>query len=164
MYRRFAVLVLFLCTFGCEDVALLLGLEHDPYSADPLAYQDLLSIEDCPARRTKDDKPLSVYRRPPKYPKDALRDGLEGRVLVEADFLRDGTLSNPRVVAFEPTDAFNAVALEAVAEWRYCPVADGDPPYQSPFRIAIPFSITNDLESGAEVDPLAGGTGGRSTY
>ena len=164
MHRRLAVLAPLLCTIGCEDVTSLLGLEPDPYDADPLAYQDLLSVEDCPARRTEGDKPLSVYRRPPKYPEDALRDGLEGRVLIEADFVRDGTLSNPRVVAFEPTDAFNSVALEAVAEWRYCPIADGDPPYPSPFRIAIPFSISSGRESAAEANPMAGGTGGRPTY
>lgn len=85
-------------------------------------------------------------------------------MLVEADFMRDGTLSNPRVVAFEPTDAFNAAAIEAISEWRYCPVADGDPPYESPFRIAIPFSIVRDSSRGHARNPLARGTGGRSAF
>ena len=105
-----------------------------------LEFQDLVSIDDCPKRRSADDPPLSYYRPPPRFPAEAVANRISGRVLVEADFTRDGRLVNARAIAWEPSPIFNEAAVEAVSEWRYCPVADGDPGYETPFRIAIPFA------------------------
>ena len=135
---------------GFQIVSLLLVatfLACGPASApeprgDPsglLEWQDFASIDDCPKRRSADDPPLSYYRPPPRFPAQAVASRISGRVLVEAGFTRDGRLVNPRVIAYEPSPIFNEAALQAVRQWRYCPVADGDPGYPTPLRIAIPF-------------------------
>ncbi len=108
-------------------------------SSAMLQWQDLVSIDDCPERRSADDPPLSYHRPPPRFPAEAIANRISGRVLVEADFTRDGRLLNPRAIAWEPSPIFNRAAIEAVAQWRYCPVADGDPGYETPFKIVIPF-------------------------
>ena len=105
-----------------------------------LEFQDLVSIDDCPKRRSEGDPPLSYYRPPPRFPAEAITKRISGRVLVEADFTRDGRLENARAIAWEPSPIFNEAAVEAVSKWRYCPVADGDPGYETPFRVGIPFA------------------------
>ena len=61
--------------------------------------------------------------------------------MVELTITRAGHVENAHVVAYEPSRIFNSVSLEAVRQWRYCPLKPGEPDYPNPVRIAIPFSM-----------------------
>ena len=64
-----------------------------------------------------DPKPLS--RPHPEYPRYAVRNGVEGSVLVEFSIDAWGRVVAPRVIEATPAGIFDAAALEAVASWRY---------------------------------------------
>ena len=87
-----------------------------------------------------DGDAVPLVRVPPQYPPRAIARGLEGRVLVEFTISPIGTVEDPHIVAFEPTSAFNAAALEAIRQWRYEPKrVDGRAVAQPGIRIVIPF-------------------------
>jgi protein TonB len=62
----------------------------------------------------------------PKYPRRAYERQIEGWVKVEFTVTAQGTVSNPAVVAAEPSDTFDEAALDAVARFRFKPkMVDG---------------------------------------
>lgn len=69
-------------------------------------------------------EPLRVARAPdPVYPASARAEGVEGVVEVEYDLDSEGRLRNIEVIRSEPPGVFDAAVLEAVAGWRYEPLA-----------------------------------------
>jgi TonB family protein len=61
-----------------------------------------------------------LVRRPPDYPPDALKQGLEGHVQLKFDVTATGVVENISVV--ESSDAqFEDSAIRALSEWRYLP-------------------------------------------
>lgn len=89
---------------------------------------------------TVDGDAIPLVRIQPEFPEQALKRGIEGRVLVEFDVSAAGTVENARIVAFEPNAVFNDAALRAVRQWRYNPkVVNGRTVRQTGLRIAIPF-------------------------
>ncbi len=98
-------------------------------------------LRDCPVRTEASTSPVPVVRQPPWYPEGALRDGIEGRVLVEFEVDSNGRVSMARAIAWEPSQIFNSSAVASVESWEFCPIRPGDLPYQGPYRIAIPFKL-----------------------
>ncbi len=92
------------------------------------------------APSSADGDAVPLVRVPPRYPERALARGLEGRVLVEFTITASGGVRDVRVIAAEPTNAFDAAALEAVRQWRYTPkIVRGIAVERPGMRIAIPF-------------------------
>ncbi|WP_158089088.1 M56 family metallopeptidase [Cognaticolwellia mytili] len=60
-----------------------------------------------------------VMRIEPKYPIQAAKDGVEGAVLLKFDVDSHGMTNNIRVVAAEPENIFNKVAIDALEKWQY---------------------------------------------
>ena len=60
-----------------------------------------------------------VYMIEPTYPPDAIRDRIEGTVVVVARFGPDGTIE--RVDPFSGPDILSAATIVAVRQWRYAP-------------------------------------------
>lgn len=58
----------------------------------------------------------------PRYPPEALRDGLSGEVQVEFTVGPDGSVTSARVVRSTPPRVFDREALAAVKRWRFQPV------------------------------------------
>ena len=56
---------------------------------------------------------------PPEYPAEALKDGIEGVVVVEARIEPDGRIFNARVVRSTPV--FDQAALDSVLQWEFTP-------------------------------------------
>ncbi|MFT5084452.1 MAG: protein TonB [Lentisphaeria bacterium] len=72
--------------------------------------------------------PVPVYLTAAKYPRDALRKGLEGYVDVRFDITKMGATDNISVLAADPQGYFERSAIDAVTSWRYQPqMVDGDP-------------------------------------
>jgi TonB family protein len=107
--------------------------------AQPPAASGLTSVDQCPKSRTADDPAVTYFRPLPRYPTRALFQRVSGRVLVEGTITRKGHFVFPKVIAYEPSPIFNYAAIEAVLQWRYCPVPEGSPGYKNPYRVAIPF-------------------------
>ena len=69
-------------------------------------------------------EPISMPR--PKYPASALRNGIEGTVLLEILIDSDGSVARSRVIQSVP--GLDAAALECAKEWRFQPaLKDGEP-------------------------------------
>jgi TonB family protein len=70
--------------------------------------------------------PKKIKHVPPKYPEEARRAGLRGRVVLECQIDTTGAVVGTKVLEGVPplTDA----TMEAVSQWRYTPtVLNGDP-------------------------------------
>lgn len=65
--------------------------------------------------------PLPVFRAPPTYPHLAASHAIEGWVELEFSVLADGTTQNIRVQNSSTGTLFDAAAVAAVGEYRYCP-------------------------------------------
>lgn len=63
-----------------------------------------------------------VYAPPPRYPPDALRDGISGEVLLELTVGADGAVSEAKVVRSSPPRVFDREALAAVKRWKFTPI------------------------------------------
>jgi len=74
------------------------------------------------AKPTADDlRPLSMPA--PEFPRDALRSGRSGEVVVEYTVGTDGSVTSARVVRAEPSRVFDRAALDAVQRWRFQPIS-----------------------------------------
>jgi len=118
-----------------------------PGTIDRLAGQiDDQQVEpySCEVQIDEDGGRVPRLRIPPRYPDEALRDEIEGRVLLEGTISRDGRILDPWVVAEEPEGVFGDTALSAFREWEYCPLPEEATFTPEPYRIAIPFRIGTD--------------------
>lgn len=57
----------------------------------------------------------------PPYPEMARREGLEGRVVLEYTISEEGFPVDIRIVESTPPGIFDAVAINALSQWRYIP-------------------------------------------
>jgi len=89
----------------------------------------------------------------PTYPEQARKQGLEGRVIIEARIGEDGHVHDTRVLKIEPEDyePFAASAREAVRQWRYEPATAAGRPVEVLFTIVVQFSL-----NGAKPGPGGG--------
>jgi TonB family protein len=55
----------------------------------------------------------------PKYPTDALQDGVQGWVDVSFSVTPDGNVTDARVEAAEPRNRFDRAALNSVRQWKF---------------------------------------------
>ena len=62
-----------------------------------------------------------VFYSSPTYPRNAIRLGREGYVLIEFDVDTDGAVLDPYVIESEPTGVFDRAAIKAVRKWLYTP-------------------------------------------
>lgn len=94
-----------------------------------------------------DSGPVPIFKPAPRYPRTALRQGIEGYVVVEFSIGRAGNVLNPIVVggydsAGNPTDVFNRAAITAVERFKYRPQQqDGKPVVRHGVRNRIRFKL-----------------------
>jgi TonB family protein len=80
-----------------------------------------------------------VHRVAPVYPVQARLQRLEGRVVLAAVIMEDGTLRDVRVIEGEPLLAQSAV--DAVQHWRYKPFELDGKPVKNLIRINVDFKL-----------------------
>lgn len=72
--------------------------------------------------------PEIIERIPPRYPRDAAENKVEGKVEMQFTVNADGRVQDVTVLSSEPADIFDAVAVEAIKAWRFKPARkDGGP-------------------------------------
>ncbi len=64
---------------------------------------------------------IAISKKPPKYPKRALRKRTEGWVKVRFVVTVRGTVKEARVVGSSPSGVFDKAALKAVRGWKFKP-------------------------------------------
>jgi TonB family protein len=55
----------------------------------------------------------------PRYPREAVKNNIEGSVTIEFDLSKSGAVLSPRVVEAEPKGVFEDVALKAFSQWQF---------------------------------------------
>jgi len=81
-----------------------------------------------------------VHRVEPEYPPDALAQGLEGSVKLDAVIDPDGNVKTLQPIS-GPQSLF-AAAADAVRQWRYSPTMLDGRPIQTERQITITFQLT----------------------
>ena len=66
-------------------------------------------------------KVTKIFDAAPTYPRNAIRMGREGYVLIEFDVDTDGSVLDPYVLESEPTGVFERSAIKAVRKWLFSP-------------------------------------------
>ena len=66
-------------------------------------------------------KVTKIFDAAPTYPRNAIRLGREGYVLIEFDVDTDGSVLDPYVLESEPTGVFERSAIKAVRKWLFSP-------------------------------------------
>jgi len=80
-----------------------------------------------------------IHRVPPVYPAQAQSLRIEGKVVLDAMVMEDGTVSGLKVAEGQPV--FISSALEAVKQWRYKPFVLDGKAVKSPMRITVDFKL-----------------------
>ncbi len=65
------------------------------------------------------NKVYPVMRIEPKYPVQAVKENIEGAVLLSFDINANGNTENIRVVNSSPANVFDNAAIEALKQWTY---------------------------------------------
>lgn len=80
---------------------------------------------------------------PPIYPTMARRRGIEGRVLVRAEVLADGTCNQVELRKTSGYELLDQAALEAVKKWRFVPARKGSQSIAAWVEVPITFKLEN---------------------
>jgi len=84
----------------------------------------------------------SLGNQPPRYPRRARRDGLEGRVVLSAQVSAAGRIVGLEVVQSSGHAILDRAAFRAVNRWTVRPARQGGKPVPSEVRIPILFRLT----------------------
>ena len=84
---------------------------------------------------------IESSRVPPSYPELARQAGVQGKVLLRAVILKDGTVGNITVLESSGTGlGFDEAAVKAVSRWRYKPGLQDGRPVETRVTILVDFS------------------------
>jgi len=81
--------------------------------------------------------------RPPDYPLEALRRGLEGTVLLRVHVAADGRVAKVEILDSSGHLILDAAAVRAVKSWRFAPATRGGRPVAAVVRQPVRFSLDN---------------------
>jgi TonB family protein len=97
-----------------------------------------------------DALPKLLSRAEPVYPREALRQGIEGKVYVQVLVERDGSVAEV-IVLKSDADVLNQSALDAARKFKFAPAMKDKSPIAA--RVMIPFQFR--LSSGEKDPPPA---------
>lgn len=87
-----------------------------------------------------DQKPRARRQMPPVFPPNALRMGLNGRVLLEFIITTEGRVINVKVVS-SSDPIFETYAIDAVRKWVFTPGEKDGKKVNTRTRVPIPFNV-----------------------
>ena len=121
-----------------------IGYSGADLAAAESVLRDARETPQARARTVQEVAPRRVKSVPPKYPQDALEDGLQGWVDLSFIVTRDGNVAEARVEAAEPRSRFDRAALAAVRQWKYEPRAADAPEYTERLKTRVEFKLQDD--------------------
>src|SRR5271167_4476482 len=74
----------------------------------------------------------------PKYPKEALRNGIEGKVELRAVIAPDGTTRD--IAVLSGNSEFSESAVAAIRKWRFHPELRKRQPVETAYKIHVRFN------------------------
>ena len=80
-----------------------------------------------------------LHRVDPTYPMDALRQRIQGQVVLQVRISKDGSVYGAKTIGGEPI--LSQAAVEAVREWRFSPYRMNDKPFDVAAQITFEFSL-----------------------
>ena len=84
--------------------------------------------------------PEATRRVPPRYPKEARKAKIEGRVLLHVTIGADGAIGEVKVL--ESVPELDAAAIASVREWEFAPALDcWSNPVASSLDIPVRFKL-----------------------
>ncbi|WP_337245665.1 energy transducer TonB [Luteimonas sp. gir] len=83
----------------------------------------------------------SVRSHPPKYPVEAVREGVSGMVEMQVEVGADGAFRDVRIVKSSGSALLDAAAMEAARHWRYAPARRNGKPVRGHVRIPQTFAL-----------------------
>ena len=116
------------------DVEFLIGTPDTPPPSGPLlpGVEGVTSPERIEATAVK-----------PTYPEIARVARVEGRVIVQAVILKDGSVSDVEILSCNrPNMGFEESATQAVRQWRYKPAMQGSRPVDVYFTVVVEFDLS----------------------
>lgn len=93
----------------------------DSFDISEVSVKPSFNIEAGTGFGTGDGDFLPMVKVPPQYPRRALRNGIEGWVIVSFTVTTDGSVRNPKVVDGKPKGVFDQSAINAVMKFKYKP-------------------------------------------
>ncbi|XQW84947.1 energy transducer TonB [Thalassotalea piscium] len=92
------------------------------------------------SKRDTDARP--IVRVNPKYPIEALRNGLQGWVVLAFDINEIGAVINVKIVDSQPKRIFDKAAKQALKKWKYtAKTIDGKQVKQKNFTVQLDFNM-----------------------
>lgn len=89
-----------------------------------------------------DKSATPVVRVEPRFPMDALRNGISGWVKLSFTIDETGGVTDVEVVQAEPRGVFDREAVRALRRWKYQPqVLDGKAVRQSNLQVVLDFTL-----------------------
>jgi protein TonB len=126
---------------GLLAAARELGHVGADLSAAESALRSARTIPEAGGRAAQEVAPRRIRSVSPRYPQDALADGIQGWVDVSFAVTRDGSVADARVEAAEPRSRFDRAALAAVRQWKFEPRAAGIPEYTQRLKTRVKFEL-----------------------
>lgn len=77
----------------------------------------------------------------PFYPREARESGTTGFVVVRVILGADGEVVSAETVRSKPEGVFDAAALDAIRQWRFCAPSSVSTPYPEPLKVRITFQL-----------------------
>ena len=95
----------------------------------------------------------------PKYPADAAKAGISGKVLLLVDVDAAGNVTHAEVESATPPGVFDAVSLDAVKRWKFEPRTEGGKPVAARVRVPVTFEADKAEKRAEPASPASGATG-----
>ena len=84
--------------------------------------------------------PVAVRKVDPRYIPSAVRERVEGTVILAANILRDGTVANIRIMrSLDPR--LDTSAMDALTDWKFLPAKKNGNPVDLEVLVQIPFRL-----------------------
>ena len=110
-----------------------------------------VSDDEVPSSETKQEPDaigdifLPIMKVAPIYPERAIKEAIEGHVLLEFVVTEAGAVRDAVVLEAEPSGVFERAALNAVAKFKYKPrLVDGKPVATAGVRNRVVFEISDE--------------------
>ena len=89
--------------------------------------------------------PVVIYKVSPKYPDEARKKYLEGKVLLKMTVSNEGIVSDAEVVESSGYDILDEAAINAVKEWRFTPAKENSEAISAEVVMPIIFKIQSPI-------------------
>jgi protein TonB len=84
----------------------------------------------------------------PEYPREAMREGIEGSIDLRFTVTADGKVEDIEVVTADPPQTFDRAAMSALRRWRYEPRREDGVAVDSRTRVRLEFKLEKNQRPG----------------